>query len=69
MNVEDGEPIGIEMLRYGLRVAVIGMPAPEEPKTSRALEFVGPEAFGYSGVEFKQLPGKVTIESQRRGDQ
>ena len=33
VEVENGEPIGTEMLRYGLRVAVIGMPAPVELKT------------------------------------
>ena len=67
VNVEDGEPIGTEMLRYGLRVAVIGMPAPEELKTSRALEFVDPEAFGYSGVEFKQLAGKLLQSLNEEG--
>ena len=59
VDIEDGEPIGTEMLRYGLRVAVIGMPAPAELKTSRALEFVGPEAFGYKGIEFERLPGDL----------
>jgi DUF917 family protein len=36
LNVDDGEPIGTEMLRYGLRVAVIGMPAARELKTPTA---------------------------------
>jgi uncharacterized protein len=50
-----GEPIGTEMLRYGLRVSVLGMPADEKLKTERALAWVGPAAFGYD-VPFKPLP-------------
>ena len=59
VEVENGEPIGTEMLRYGLRVAVIGMPAPVELKTPEALAVVGPEAFGYTDVTFHPLPGNL----------
>lgn len=59
VSLEDGEPIGTEMIRYGLRVAVLGMPAPKELKTERALEVVGPEAFGYSSVHFYAMPGDL----------
>ncbi len=58
MSLDDGEPIGTEMLRYGLRVAVIGMPAPREMKTPHALEIVGPAAFGYD-VTFTPMPGDL----------
>lgn len=58
LNLDDGEPIGTEMLRYGLRVAVIGMPAPRELKTAAALKVVGPAAFGYD-VPFTPLPGDL----------
>jgi DUF917 family protein len=58
LNLDDGEPIGTEMLRYGLRVAVIGMPAPRELKTPTALQFVGPAAFGYD-VPFTPMPGHL----------
>jgi uncharacterized protein len=58
LNLDDGEPIGTEMLRYGLRVAVIGMPAPRELKTLAALRFVGPAAFGYE-APFTPLPGDL----------
>jgi len=44
---ETAEPIGTEVLRYGLRVAVLGLPADPKLRTSRALEVVGPPAFGY----------------------
>jgi DUF917 family protein len=59
LSLEDGEPVGTEALRYGLRVAVIGMPAPKELKTKAALDVVGPGAFGYHDVEFEQLPGDL----------
>ncbi|MBO68968.1 MAG: hypothetical protein CL398_11745 [Acidiferrobacteraceae bacterium] len=59
VDVETGEPIGTEMLRYGLRVAVIGMPAPIELKTPQALSVVGPAAFGYEDVTFRPLPGDL----------
>jgi hypothetical protein len=59
VNLEDGEPIGTESLRYGLRVTVLGMPAPRELKTPRALEVVGPAAFGYPDVTFQPMPGDL----------
>ncbi|MEM7132903.1 MAG: DUF917 domain-containing protein [Chloroflexota bacterium] len=58
LNLDDGEPIGTEMLRYGLRVAVLGMPAPKELKTHDALAVVGPQAFGYD-VPFQPMPGDL----------
>ena len=58
INLEDGEPIGTEALKYGLRVAVLGLPAPKELKTPRALEIIGPGAFGYD-VPFQPLPGDL----------
>jgi len=58
VTLEDGEPIGTESLRYGLRVAVLAMPAPKELKTPEALAVVGPRAFGYD-VDFRPLPGDL----------
>ncbi|MCA9893482.1 MAG: DUF917 domain-containing protein [Anaerolineae bacterium] len=55
---ETGEPVTTELLRYGTRVAVMGVPAPEKLKTVQALDVVGPKAFGYDEV-FKPLPGGV----------
>jgi DUF917 family protein len=52
------EPITTEIVRYGLRVVVLGIPAPEMIKTEEALRVVGPEAFGYSGVPYVPLPGR-----------
>jgi len=59
VTLEDGTPLGTEMLRYGLRVAVIGMPAVRELKTPAALAVVGPAAFGYAEVPFRPLPGDL----------
>jgi len=58
LSLDDGEPIGTEMLRYGLRVAVLGLPAPRQLKQPQALAVVGPAAFGYD-VEFAPLPGNL----------
>ena len=42
-------------LRFGQRVAVIGMPAHPLMKSDRALEVVGPQAFGYPELTFTPL--------------
>lgn len=55
---ETGEPVATELLRYGMRVAVLGVPAAAGLKSPTALTFVGPKAFGYD-VEFQPLPGEA----------
>ncbi len=57
MNLErdTGEPITTEMLRYGQRVAVIGLPAHDLLKTHAALKVVGPAAFGYPDLVYRPL--------------
>lgn len=57
VDAETAEPISTETLRYGLRVAVIGIPAPQLIATPEALEVVGPAAFGYPEVEYRPLDG------------
>jgi len=42
-----GEAIGTESIRYGQRVSVIALPAPEILLTPKGLQHVGPRAFGY----------------------
>ena len=59
LDQEDGEPIGTEMLRYGLRVVILGLPAPKELKSDAALAVVGPAAFGYTDVLYQPLPGDL----------
>ncbi len=58
VSLDDGEAIGTESLRYGLRVAVLAMPAPRELKTPEALAVVGPRAFGYD-LEFQPMAGDL----------
>jgi DUF917 family protein len=43
---QDGEAIGSQELRYGLRVSVIGMPAHPLWKTDKGLVVGGPAGFG-----------------------
>jgi DUF917 family protein len=53
---DTGEPVSTEVLRYGTRVAVLGVPAAAQLKTPPALQVVGPRAFGYD-VDFAPMPG------------
>lgn len=52
---DTGEPISTEVLRYGMRVAVLGIPGAQALKTPKALAVVGPRAFGYD-VDFQPMP-------------
>ena len=54
VDTERGEPITTELLRYGFRVSVLGLPAPELLTRPEALAVVGPKAFGYD-EDFKPL--------------
>jgi DUF917 family protein len=54
VDKERGLPITTEVVRFGLRVQVLGIPAPAQLKTEQALQWVGPRAFGYD-LEFSPL--------------
>lgn len=47
LDADTGEPITTEGLRYGFRVAVIGIPCDSRWRTPMGLELVGPRYFGY----------------------
>ena len=47
LDTETGEAVGTETIRYGQRVSVIALPAPEIQTTPKGLEHVGPRAFGH----------------------
>jgi DUF917 family protein len=47
VGADDAEPITTEVLRYGQRVAVVGIPCHPMLRTPEALTVVGPRAFGY----------------------
>ncbi|MFT4039467.1 MAG: DUF917 domain-containing protein [Thermomicrobiales bacterium] len=57
VDEDNAEPITTELLRFGLRVAVLGIPAPALLKTPEALAYVGPAAFGYPDVPYTPLSG------------
>ncbi|WP_108662229.1 DUF917 domain-containing protein [Acuticoccus kandeliae] len=54
MDTSSGEAIGTETVRYGQRVTVIALPAPDILTSPRGLKKVGPRAFGYD-LEFKSV--------------
>ena len=49
-----GEPVTTELMRYGLRVTVLGFPAPSLWTSPQGLAVAGPQAFGYD-VEYAPL--------------
>ncbi len=55
LELETGEPLTTEVLRYGQRVATIGLPVHPLMKSPQALEVVGPKAFGYPDLTFSPL--------------
>jgi hypothetical protein len=57
VDEDSAEPITTEIVRYGLRVVVIAIPAPVELKTEKALAVVGPAAFGYPDVPYVPMAG------------
>lgn len=42
-----GDGIGTDVLRFGQRVSVLALPAPQVFTSERGLELVGPRAFGF----------------------
>jgi DUF917 family protein len=65
VDEDTAEPITTEIVRYGLRVVVLGIPAPEMLKTPEALAVVGPGAFGYPDVPYVPLAGVFGNPGQR----
>lgn len=55
LELDTGEPITTEILHYGQRVAIIGLPAHDLMKTPQALKVVGPKAFGYPELTYAPL--------------
>ena len=47
VDSETGEPVTTELLRCGLRVIVLGLPAPDLWTTPEGLAVAGPRVFGY----------------------
>jgi DUF917 family protein len=55
LEIDTGEPITTEILHYGQRLAVIGLPAHALMKSEAALKVVGPTAFGYPDLDYRPL--------------
>ncbi|KAL4447891.1 hypothetical protein ABPG75_005110 [Micractinium tetrahymenae] len=55
VEAETGLPIATEEMRYGLRAAVLGLPAHPLLTTGPALQVVGPAAFGHDNVCYAPL--------------
>ncbi|QEE35729.1 DUF917 domain-containing protein [Octadecabacter sp. SW4] len=58
LDADTGHPITTEMLRYGQRIAVLGLPCHALLRTPEALAVVGPTAFGYPDVTFEPMVAK-----------
>lgn len=61
LELDTGEPLTTEVLRYGQRIAVIGLPVHDLMKTPKALEVVGPAAFGYPELTFNPLQSQPKV--------
>jgi uncharacterized protein len=57
LDLETGDPITTEELRYGCRVAVVAAPCDPRWRTPEGLELVGPSYFGY---DFDYVPVEAT---------
>ena len=51
LDIDTGEPITTELLRFGIRVVALGIPSNEKWRTTEGLNLVGPRFFGYD-VDF-----------------
>jgi DUF917 family protein len=57
---ETGEPVPVEDLRYGFRVALVALPCDPMWRTEAALEVAGPRRFGY---DLDYVPVEQVIET------
>ncbi|TPW31985.1 DUF917 domain-containing protein [Pararhizobium mangrovi] len=55
LDIDSGHAITTEMLRYGQRVSVVALPAPQLLRSEEALAVVGPSAFGYPDIAYVPL--------------
>jgi uncharacterized protein len=56
LDNETGEPVTTEGMRYGNRVAVVGVPCDSRWTTPEGLRLTGPRAFGYDH-DYTPVPG------------
>jgi DUF917 family protein len=60
LDLETGEPVTGELMRYGLRVAVLGIPCVDQWRSEDGLKLVGPRYFGYD-LDFIPVEQRVTL--------
>lgn len=58
-----GHAVGTETIRYGQRVTIVALPAPEILTSERGLQFVGPRAFGYD-LDFRSVFAPASTGTQ-----
>ena len=68
VDLTTGQPVTTEIVRYGLRVAVLRVPAPGLLTTPEALRTVGPAAFGYGDTEYRRGEGIYGAERLTAAD-
>lgn len=66
LDVETGEPITTEELRYGLRIQAIAAPCHPKWRSSEGLRLVGPRYFGY---ETDYVPVEQLVSARARETQ
>lgn len=62
LDVDTGEAISTEMLRYGQRVAIVAIPCHPLLSSAEALEVVGPKGFGFHDLFFKPMDQEDTAQ-------
>ncbi len=67
LDAESGEAIGTETARYGQRVAMVAMTAPELFRSEAGLRFVGPRAMGYDLDPVDPLAAGGPAQTSDRG--
>ncbi|MHC5656251.1 DUF917 domain-containing protein [Stappia sp.] len=55
LDIDTGEAITTEMLRYGQRVAVLALPSHPLLRSPEALEVVGPTGFGFTDLTWRPM--------------
>jgi len=66
LDVDSGATVQTELVRYGLRTAVLGIPADPAWHTPEGIALFGPGRFGYD-VPFHPVPVKARSEASGNG--
>ena len=56
---DSGKVLSTETVKYGCRIAVLLLPAPERMTTPKALNRVRPQAFGYDHYHYAPLSDRT----------